>query len=126
MGAAQFNKAMEINAETDIYQMMVKILSFVSAAGTSMEYLYETTIDHLKEYKIDGMIAGANRCCRAWTSHSLVLAKLIQERTGLPCITPDIDMFIDRGYFPQERMRTVLETFADIVKRPKRERETLT
>ncbi len=47
------------------------------------------------------------------------VAKLVGERNGIPCLTPDIDIWVDRGDFPESRMRTVLETFADVVRRSK-------
>jgi hypothetical protein len=47
---------------------------------------------------------------------------MIEDRIGIPCITPDVDIYIDRGDFPKERMRTLLETFADVVKRSKVQR----
>ncbi len=123
LGTNQFTRSMEAQAENNMYMMMGKFLAMVSALGTSMEYLYETTSEHIRDYKIDGLISTAYRGCRAWSSHSLILAKMLEERENIPCITPDIDIFIDRGDFPQERMRTVLETFANIVNRSKKEKE---
>jgi benzoyl-CoA reductase/2-hydroxyglutaryl-CoA dehydratase subunit BcrC/BadD/HgdB len=123
LGATQFNLSMEAQAETNMYMMMGKFLAMVSALGTSMEYLYDTTAEHIRDYKIDGLISTAYRGCRAWSSHSLILAKMLEERAQIPCITPDFDIFIDRGDFPQERMRTVMETFANIVNRSKAKRE---
>ncbi len=103
--------------------MMGNFLAMVSALGTSMEYLYDTTTEHIRDYKIDGLISTAYRGCRAWSSHSLILSKMLEDRTEIPCITPDFDIFIDRGDFPQERMRTVMETFANIVNRFKAKKE---
>ncbi len=119
LGTTQFTRSMEAQADPNLYMMMGKFLAMVSALGTSMEYLYETTLEHIREYNIDGLISTTYRGCRAWAAHSTILAKMLSERDNVPCITPDFDMFIDRGDFPQERMRTILETFANMVKRTK-------
>jgi benzoyl-CoA reductase/2-hydroxyglutaryl-CoA dehydratase subunit BcrC/BadD/HgdB len=119
LGGTQLMKSIEAQSETNMYMMMAKQLAMVSALGTSLEYLYKTTTDHITEYGIDGFIATNYRPCRCWTAHSQILAKMLGERSGTPCITPDLDIYIDRGDFPQSRMRTVLETFADVVKRSK-------
>lgn len=119
LGGGQLMKSVEAQMEADMYMMMAKQLAMVSALGTSLEYLYKTTTDHIAEYSIDGLIATSYRPCRCWTAHSHILAKMLGERSGIPCITPDLDIYVDRGDFPQSRMRTVLETFADVVKRSK-------
>lgn len=95
----------------------------VSVLGTSLEYMFRCDEEHIKEYKIDGFISTGYRPCRTLEGHSLILARMIEERIGIPCITPDVDIYIDRGDFPKERMRTLLETFADIVKRSKAKKE---
>jgi len=77
----------------------------------------------MKEYAMDGLLSITYRPCRAFASHSLMVARMIEQKMGLPCITPDVDIYIDRGDFPKERMKTILETFADVVKKSKAKRE---
>jgi len=124
IGGMQFNKAAEIwERATDVYRMTAGFLPMVSVLGTSLEYMFRCDEEHIKEYKIDGFISTGYRPCRTLEGHSLILARMIEERIGIPCITPDVDVYIDRGDFPKERMRTLLETFADIVKRSKAKKE---
>lgn len=112
-----------VGGEDDMYMLMARLLALISVVGTSVEFVYQSTSDHIKEYKMDGLISSCYRPCRAFAAHSLMLARMIEERMGIPCITPDVDIYIDRGDFPKERMRTILETFADVVKRSKAKRE---
>lgn len=116
---AQLLKSAEAQMETDMYLMMAKQLAVVSAMGTSLEYLRQTVTGHITGYGIDGLIATCYRPCRCWTAHSHILARLVGEKNGIPCLTPDIDIWVDRGDFPESRMRTMLETFADVVRRSK-------
>lgn len=123
LGEMQLNKSIEIQmGATDLYVMMAQTLAMVSVLGTSIEYMFRSHRDHIRDYKIDGLISTGYRPCRTFEGHSLILAKMIEDRIGIPCITPDVDIYIDRGDFPKERMRTLLETFADVVKRSKVQR----
>ena len=124
LGEVQMNKNAEVYAQaTDLYTLIGGILPMVSALGTSVEYMFRCHKDMISDYKIDGFVSTGYRPCRTFQGHSLILARMIEERIGIPCVTPDVDLYIDRGDFPKGRMRTLLETFADVVKRSKAGRE---
>jgi hypothetical protein len=69
--------------------------------------------------KLDGFIANYPYNCRpsALTSH--IQKKYLEEKTGLPVLSLEIDIFDSRSY-SADSLRTRVETFADMLKEKKK------
>jgi len=83
--------------------------------------MHRTQMDQTREFKIDGWFQGLYRPCRCLIQHHYILSKWM-EKEGIPSIAPSCDLYMDRDY-PPEKMRTMIETFAEVVKRSKAEKE---
>ena len=65
--------------------------------------------------KLDGFIAQYLYNCRPVATISHIQKKYLEEKTGLPVLSLEIDNFDSRAY-SAESLRTKVETFAEILK----------
>jgi len=80
------------------------------------EHKAESWVSAIEAEKLDGIIASQIWYCRHWGTDGLMMEKLMREKMpGFPVKAIDFCWCYDRDYGP-ERMRTPLETFAEMVK----------
>jgi len=72
----------------------------------------------IKELNIDGVIYGYQFNCRPLSQPSHLLPKVIEEETGLPCMSLEMDYYDSRIY-SAEALKTKVETFAEMLRAKK-------
>lgn len=69
----------------------------------------------VEDLKVDGAIADYLFNCRPVASTSHLLKKFVEEETGVPILSLEVDVYDSRYYTPSS-MRTKIETFAEILR----------
>ena len=75
-------------------------------------------VDAVRELKIDGVLWGYQYNCRPIALGSHLFKQFIEEETGVPVLSLEIDLYESRSY-GVENLRTKVETFAEILKAKK-------
>ncbi len=83
--------------------------------GQNMGYEAETMIEKVNTLKPDGMIMGFFDFDRWLGSHHKMVAKIVEEATGVPHFYMESDFWDDRDY-NEESLRTRIESIAQIMK----------
>ena len=65
--------------------------------------------------KVDGFISNYLFNCRPVASMSHLLKKYVEEETGIPVLSLEMDIYDSRYYSPSS-LKTRVETFADILR----------
>jgi hypothetical protein len=86
--------------------------------GQNMGYEAEAMIEKVNMLKPDGMIMGFFDFDRWLGSHHKMVAKIVEERTGVPHFYMESDFWDDRDY-NEEALRTRIESIAQIMKMKK-------
>jgi len=86
-----------------------------AAANGNTGYQAEEVCEQLETYDFDGMLFGFFDFDRWLGSDDRLLARMVQEKTGLPTFYIEGDFWEDRDY-SQEALRTRIETIAEILK----------
>jgi len=68
--------------------------------------------------KIDGVLWGYQYNCRPIALGSHLFKQFIEEETGVPVLSLEMDLYESRSY-GVENLRTKVETFAEILKAKK-------
>ena len=76
----------------------------------------------VKEFNLDGILWNASYACRPAAGMSMMLKKIIEENTGAPVLTLDVDI-IDCRDSPIEALRTRIETYTEMLKLKKMGKE---
>jgi benzoyl-CoA reductase/2-hydroxyglutaryl-CoA dehydratase subunit BcrC/BadD/HgdB len=78
-------------------------------------YQAEQICEKMAALKVDGMVMGLMDFDRWLGSDHRLLARMIEERTGLPVFYIEGDNWDDRDY-SQEALRTRIESICEIIK----------
>jgi benzoyl-CoA reductase/2-hydroxyglutaryl-CoA dehydratase subunit BcrC/BadD/HgdB len=71
-----------------------------------------------RDLKMDGVIWGYQYNCRPMALGSHLFKQLIEEETGIPTLSLEMDLYESRSY-GEEALRTKVETFSEILKSKK-------
>lgn len=74
--------------------------------------------DAVKGLKMDGVIWGYQYNCRPMALGSHLFKQVIEEETGVPVLSLEMDLYESRSY-GVEALRTKVETFAEVLKHKK-------
>jgi hypothetical protein len=74
--------------------------------------------DAVKELKMDGVLWGYQYNCRPMALGSHLFKQVIEEETGVPTLSLEMDLYESRSY-GVEALRTKVETFAEMLKAKK-------
>jgi benzoyl-CoA reductase/2-hydroxyglutaryl-CoA dehydratase subunit BcrC/BadD/HgdB len=76
----------------------------------------EKIIEACKTLDIDGLLWLNHHSCRPGATDAMILKTAVRERLGLPMIVLDSDTY-DHRYYSSTQLKTIIESFAEMLKR---------
>jgi hypothetical protein len=91
-----------------------------ASIGMNLGLEVEDSIQKVQSFKPDAMVMGFFDFDRWLGAHQKIMAKLVEERTGVPHFYLESDFWEDRDYSP-EALRTRIESISQVIKMRKME-----
>jgi benzoyl-CoA reductase/2-hydroxyglutaryl-CoA dehydratase subunit BcrC/BadD/HgdB len=83
-----------------------------------VDEMAQTVFEMIGKYDVDGLVIHSNRSCKPYSFGQFDIQRLVQEKSGIPCMMLESNM-TDERTFSESQAKTRIDAFMEIIRQKK-------